>query len=54
MLTNYYYYYIMLNLKFNEDTSFTYASSSLNFAFMDCIFELKILYTNRISLDIYG
>ena len=33
----------MLNLKFNEDTSFIYASSSLNFAFMDCIFELKIL-----------
>ena len=33
----------MLNLKFNEDMSFIYASSSLNFAFMDCIFELKIL-----------
>ena len=37
----------MLNLKCNEDTSFTFASRSLNFAFMDCIFELKNCIVSR-------
>ena len=35
--------HIILNLKFNEDKSFTNALSSLNFALIDCMLKLRIL-----------